>query len=180
MQNPFLIGESIYLRPVEREDGPLVLPWLNDPDVRHTLYNRGPLNLIRETDFIERMSQSEHDLVLMIVRKSDDQPIGVTGFHQIDFSNRHCLFGLTIGDKEAWGKGHGTESTRLMVEHAFRTMNMNRVWLQVFEYNERGIRAYTKVGFKKEGVMRQENFRDGRYWDTWVMAILRDDWLSHR
>src|SRR5206468_7752591 len=79
-----------------------------------------------------------------------------------------------------WGKGYGTEATRLMVQYAFDTLNLNRVWLHVLEYNERGIRCYEKVGFKKEGLLRQEHFRDGRYWDTHLVAILRDEWLAHR
>jgi RimJ/RimL family protein N-acetyltransferase len=176
MKNPYLLGERIYLRPIERDDGPTILPWINDPVVRRTLLHRGPLNMIHENDYIDRISRSEHDLALLIVRKTDDKPIGATGFHGIDFRNRHCQFGILIGDKESWGLGHGTEATRLMVDHAFSTMNLNRVWLHVYEDNERGIRAYTCVGFKKEGVLRQENFRDGRYWDTWVMGILRDEW----
>ena len=63
--------------------------------------------------------------------------------------------------------------TRLMVGHAFETMNLNRVWLHVYEFNEAGGRAYEKVGFHKEGVLRQDVYREGRYWDTIVMGIQR-------
>ena len=79
-------------------------------------------------------------------------------------------------DKGSWGQGYGTEATRLVVQHAFATLNLNRVWLEVYEYNPRGLRAYEKVGFRKEGVKRQDNYRAGRYWDTIVMAILREEW----
>jgi RimJ/RimL family protein N-acetyltransferase len=92
--------------------------------------------------------------------------------------NRHTSFGIVVGDKTEWGKGYGSEATQLMVGHAFETLNLNRVWLRVFEYNARGIRAYEKVGFKKEGVLRQDRFQDGRYWDTFAMAILRDEYSS--
>jgi RimJ/RimL family protein N-acetyltransferase len=63
-----------------------------------------------------------------------------------------------------------------MVKHCFETLNLHRVWLHVFEYNPRGQKAYLKVGFQREGVLRQSIFREGRYWDTIVMAILREDW----
>jgi RimJ/RimL family protein N-acetyltransferase len=53
---------------------------------------------------------------------------------------------------------------------------MNRVWLHVYEYNERGLRAYERVGFKREGVLRQHRYHEGRYWDTIVMGILREEW----
>ena len=61
--------------------------------------------------------------------------------------------------------------------YAFRTLNLNRIWLHVFEFNERALRAYEKVGFVREGVLRQDVFREGRYWNTVVMGILRDEWL---
>jgi [ribosomal protein S5]-alanine N-acetyltransferase len=180
MKNPYLIGSQVYLRAVEMSDGPVIVPWLNDPAVSRTLLHRRALNLRAEEEFLERVAASEHDLVLGIALKADDRLIGATGFHQIDFRNRHACFGITIGIPEAWGKGYGTEATRLMVNHAFETMNLNRVWLQVFEYNLRALRTYEKIGFKKEGTLRQENFREGRYWDTHVMGLLRQEWDAER
>jgi len=176
MNNPFLIGSHIYLRPLEREDAPVIAPWINDPELRRMFRINRPMNVQAEIEFIERTSTSEHNLMLGIVLKDQDRLIGLTGFHEIDFRNRHCMFGIFIGEKEFQGQGHGTAATRLIVGHAFGTMNLNRVQLMVYEYNERAIGVYTRVGFKKEGVLRQENYRQGRYWDTLVMSILREEW----
>ena len=66
------------------------------------------------------------------------------------------------------------------MRYAFETLNLNRVWLHAFEYNKGGLRAYEKVGFKREGVLRQDCFREGRYWDTIVMGLLREEWLERR
>src|SRR5262249_17064979 len=162
-----------YLRPLERADAPVLLPWFNDPEVTRTLVHRGPLNLRDEEAFLDRVGQSEHDLALGVVVRATDQLAGATGFHFMDFRNRTCSFGTRMGEKSEWGKGYGTEATALMVQYAFDTLNLNRVWLHVYEYNQRGLRAYEKVGFKREGVLRQECYREGRYWDTIVMAILR-------
>ena len=108
------------------------------------------------------------------VRETDNL-IGMTGLHHIDARNRHASFGITIGDKQLWGKGHGTKATGLMIRHAFRTLNLNRLWLHVYEYNPRAIRVYEKLGFRIEGRLRQDMFRDGRYWDTLVMGVLREE-----
>ena len=67
-----------------------------------------------------------------------------------------------------------------MVEYAFGTLNLNRIWLSCFADNARAIRAYEKVGFRREGVLRQEMYREGRYWDSLLMAILREDWDALR
>jgi RimJ/RimL family protein N-acetyltransferase len=176
MTNPYLIGDRIYLRPVEREDAPVVMPWLNDPEVGRFLRRRPPINRQVEEEFITRVYQSTDLMVLGIVVQATEQFIGVTGFHQIDWRTRQTSFGITIGVKEAWGQGFGTEATALLVRYAFETLNLNRVWLHVYEHNPRAVRCYEKAGFQREGVLRQDTFRDGRYWNTFVMSILREEW----
>lgn len=178
MHNAFLIGASVYLRPLEVADAPALVPWLNDPEVTRHLRRYQPLTLAAEEHFLRRMSESETDLVLGIALRADDRLVGGTGLHKVDARNRHAEFGIFLGDKSVWGKGHGTEATRLVVRHAFETLNLNRVWLHVYEYNEAGLRVYQKVGFRTEGRLRQDTFRDGRYWDTLVMAVLREEWKA--
>lgn len=181
MKNPFLIGSKVYLRPLEREDAPLFVPWANDSAVTRTLealYH--PINLQIEVDFIDRMYKSEHNVVLGIAVRGTDALIGVTGLHQIDYKNRRTVFGIFIGEKNEWGKGYGTEATALITGYAFETLNLHRVSLRVYEDNERGIRAYEKVGFKKEGVLRQDIYREGRYWDTFMMGILHEEWAARK
>jgi RimJ/RimL family protein N-acetyltransferase len=117
---------------------------------------------------------------LAIALRESDKLIGGTGLHDLDWTNRHSGFGIFIGDKEEWGKGYGTQATQLVIDFAFARLNLHRVWLHVYEYNERGIRAYEKVGFQKEGILRQSRYFDGKYWDTIVMSILRPEWEARR
>jgi RimJ/RimL family protein N-acetyltransferase len=176
MINPFLVGQSIYLRPLDRGDAPTIVPWFNDQDVTRFLVRCEPMTLRKEEEWLDRVERDEHVLPLGIALKSDDQLIGTTSLFQINFRCRSAAFGIVIGAKENWGRGHGTEATRLIVGHGFRTLNLHRVWLHVFEYNQRGVKAYEKAGFRREGVLRQSQFSDGRYWDTIVMAVLRPEW----
>jgi RimJ/RimL family protein N-acetyltransferase len=176
MKNAYLIGETVYLRPLERADAAMAQGWLLDPEVRRQIRQYNPLTLQSEEEYIAKLGQSPHDVGLVIVLRGDDRPIGLCGLHDLDVKNRSVQLGILLGVKELWGKGHGTEATRLLIRHAFDTLNLNRVWLHVYEDNARGIRAYEKAGFKKEGVLRQDNFRDGKYADTIVMAILREEW----
>ena len=175
MQNPHVIGERIYLRPVERTDGPLFASWFNDPEVTEQLALRWPVNLDFEDHFIASLGKNEHKIVLGIALKQDDRLIGNTGLEDIDYVNRHCVFGIAIGVKEEWGKGYGTEATRLVCRYAFVRLNLNRVALNVYETNTRGLRAYEKVGFRREGVLRQAHWADDRFVDTIVMGLLRTE-----
>jgi RimJ/RimL family protein N-acetyltransferase len=178
--NPFRIGNAIYLRPIERVDAPVLQHWINDPAVTRTLLAHRPLNLASEEQWIDDLYKTDHEVVLGIVISATDRLIGATGLHQIDYKNRHAQFGIVIGDTHEWNKGYGTEATALMVAYAFETLNLNRVWLHVYETNAYGIKAYEKVGFCKEGVLRQETFRDGRYVDTIAMGMVRSDWAAKR
>jgi RimJ/RimL family protein N-acetyltransferase len=176
MKNPFLIGERVYLRPLERGDAASFVPWVNDGDVRRTLLFHRPLNLAQEEEFIDRVSQGQQDVVFGIALKKDDRLIGNIALHRVQSRNRSAGFGIMIGDKTEWNKGYATEATRLIVAYGFRTLNLNRIWLHVYEDNHGGKRAYEKVGFLVEGTLRQDNYREGRYWDTIVMGILREEW----
>jgi diamine N-acetyltransferase len=178
VNNAYLIGKQVYLRPLETEDAPALQAWINDPDVYPYLAVTRPFNRQAEEAFVERSMKSDHDLTLGIVVREGDRLIGTAGLFRIDFRNRHAGFGIMIGDKKSWNRGYGTEATRLIVRHAFETMNLNRVWLMVYEFNPRGTRAYEKAGFRLEGVLRQSAFSQGRYWDSKLMAVLRDEWSA--
>lgn len=176
MQNPFLVGDKIYLRPFEMSDAPKMAPWINDYEVTRNLRIHRPMSTKHEEDFVAHVHKLEHDVTLAMVVKEGDKLIGSVGLHNVDVTNRHCMFGIVIGEKALWGKGYGTEGTRMMTMYAFETLNMNRVWLHVYEFNARGMKAYEKVGYKKEGLLRQHVYREGRYWDVVSMGILRTDW----
>jgi RimJ/RimL family protein N-acetyltransferase len=94
--------------------------------------------------------------------------------------HRHCMIGITIGDREYWGKGYGEDTMRVLLDYAFDHLNMHRVQLGVFETNERAQRLYKKLGFVEEGRDRELIFKEGRYIDNIRMGILRDEWLSQR
>lgn len=173
---PFLVGERVTLRGLEPEDATILRGFLNNVEVTRNITVVRPVSLQDELDFIETMRKGADKITFGLCLKEDGRLIGVTSLMQIDTRNRHAAFGIIIGDPAEWNKGYGTEATRLMVDYAFRTQNLNRVWLRVYEYNPRGRRAYEKVGFKEEGTLRQDNYRDGRYWDTTQMSILRSDW----
>ena len=180
MINPFRIGTGIYLRPLEHADAPLLQQWINDPEVTRTLLAYRPINRAAEEQWLDDLYKTDRDVVLGIAIRASDALIGATGLHQIDYKNRHAQFGIMIGDRHEWRKGYGTDATTLMVAFAFDTLNLNRVWLHVYETNAYAIKAYEKVGFQQEGVLRQETFRNGRYHDTLAMAILRGDWETKR
>jgi RimJ/RimL family protein N-acetyltransferase len=178
MQNPYLIGNKIYLRALEPADVPLLVTWFNDGDITRYLARYRPMTVGQELAFLKQLDENDKDCALGMVLRETDQLIGTAGLMNLDVRHRHTAFGISIGDKTMWNKGYGTETTRLLLRHAFHTLNLNRVWLRVYEFNAGAIRCYEKGGFRVEGRLRQDFFGEGRYWDTIVMGILRDEWRA--
>ncbi|HPH95441.1 MAG TPA: GNAT family protein [Anaerolineaceae bacterium] len=107
---------------------------------------------------------------------ADDKLIGGVGLWISDWASRNAWVGIGIGEREYWGKGYGTEAMRLIVRFGFRELNLNRISLDVFGYNERAVRSYEKVGFKVEGRMREWINRAGVRSDLIYMGLLRREW----
>jgi diamine N-acetyltransferase len=89
-----------------------------------------------------------------------------------------AIFYIAIADMENRSKGIGTEATKLIMNYAFDTLNLNRVQLHVAVENEKAIAVYKKTGFEIEGTLRQAMFRDSKYHDFYVMGLLKDDFFK--
>ncbi len=151
--------------------------WYADPAVaRLTRYQDGPMRADEIERFFQARAVGPTSLAMGIHVRETGRLIGSCAFSQLDPDNGSVLYHITIGEKDAWGRGYGTEATRLMLDHAFGTLGIHRVALSVFSFNERAIRSYEKVGFAVEGRSREAIWRDGRYWDELQMSILADEW----
>jgi len=180
MQNPFIIGEKVYLRPIEKEDAPHLLRGANHPEIRDSLFIYFPKNLERMREFIEKLYGDQETVLLMICDRSDNAPVGYTGFFRCDWGSRAAIFFITLFDPERKGKGFGGEATRLIVQYGFETLNLNRIQLHVWTGNTAGIKAYQKAGFQIEGTLRQAMYHRSEYCDFHVMGILRKEYEERK
>lgn len=175
MKNPFQIGERLYLRPWSPDDAPQVTSWMNDPQVWSNLAQHRPKTQASIEKFLEQKTQSETDVLFFIAHRETDALLGCCGLHHLDLRNRSATLGMYLGDPTGRGKGYGTEALRLVVRYAFDTLNLHRIELDVYEDNPQAIRCYEKAGFVREGLKRQHTFRNGRWTNTVIMAVLRDE-----
>jgi len=173
-----LIGERLYLRPPDRGDIDLFLRWFNDPDVVRFLGRERPLLRPEEEEWFDGLAKRKDDMSFVIALRSDDRPIGCCGLHQIHPVSRFTTLGIAIGEKEHWSRGYGREAVNLLCGYGFDVLNLHRIALTVYDYNERGRRCYEKVGFRLEGRHREQRFWNGRYWDALAMGILAREWRA--
>ena len=171
-------GKDIRLRAFSKDDLPRIRDLINDWEVRRNLFGGIPFPNRLEDE--EKWYNSFNPIdsahySFAIERKEDDLLMGSCGIAERDLKNRVTTLGIFLG-KEFTEKGYGTEALRILVDFCFNEVNSNKVKLCVYEFNKRAQRCYHKVGFQQEGTLRQEIFREGRYWDVYLMGILREEW----
>jgi diamine N-acetyltransferase len=181
-QQPILniIGEKVALGPVRRDCVPLYLKWINDADVARTLNaDFSPVTLEARQDSYERWSKSDGTSQnFNTYERATMRPIGMTWLLNIDLLHRTASFGIVIGEKECWGKGYGTEATALTLDYAFIGLGLHNIMLTVSPYNERGVRAYTRAGFREFGRRREAWRLGGQADDVIYMDCLATEFKS--
>ena len=178
-----LKGEKVILRAVERADLPTLCAFNNDVAVE--LAGGGdppmPQSLARlEAEFDQDAAKGGRGdgFAIEAIAAPGGGPntlIGQCALFQFDPVARTCALGITIGDKDYWGKGYGREAVRLLLDWAFRLRNVRKVWLTVWSNNERGIRAYRACGFVEEGRLRDHVWSNGAYHDLVYMGAFAPD-----
>lgn len=167
-------GILVNLRAVEPADAERFFKWVNDREVTRTLMPRYPWSLVSEKEWAEGAAKPiEYGDVRLAVEAKDGRHIGMCGLHRGRPEDRHAELGIVIGEKDCWSQGYGTDAILTLVRFAFYQMNLNKVALGVFDFNEKAQRIYRKLGFVEEGRFREEYYQDGRYIDVIRMSILR-------
>lgn len=172
-----LEGKLVRLRAPEPSDLERVYTWINDREVTQFLIARYPMSHGDEERWLAAATVENGfaNDVRLAIETRDGTHIGNCGLHRISAEDRHADLGIMIGDKSCWSNGYGTDAVMTLLRFAFHQMNLHRVSLGVFDFNDRAIACYRKCGFIEEGRERQVYFQDGQYHDIIRMSILRDE-----
>lgn len=162
-QLPVIRGERVYLRAPERSDVPTFVRWFNDSETLAYLSMRAPMSEAAEDQWFTQMlaQQGKDAYHFVMCRLEDDRPIGTIGLFSVDEVNGNAGLGISIGDKSLWGQGYGTDALFALLDFGFGQLRLERMWLEVYDYNERARRSYEKCGFVLEGTERHAIFKRG-------------------
>ena len=177
MEGCYYEGEKINLRGIKKEDyTECLFKWANDPEFNYYLsMGIKPSTLpILEKQF-EKIISTEN-AVFAIVDRQSKKTIGLVGLYDIAWQPRLAEYRIHIGEKEFWGTGASSEATEFILKYAFETLNLNKVWLGVNSDHQKALKLYERIGFIKEGILRQEIFRNNKYYNITKMGILRNEY----
>lgn len=173
---PVLEGRQVRLRPIEERDLDDLWVMLGDEEGRRlTGTHAGFTREVADNWYRTRGAQDDR-LDLVVATSDEDRCVGEVVLNHLDVDNAACGFRISLAGPAVFGKGYGTEATRLVLGHAFDTVGLHRVELEVYDHNPRARHVYERVGFVVEGRRREALRWEGRYHDAILMGLLAHEW----
>lgn len=170
---PTIKGERIILRKIKPSD-------IDDRLAigrHHEFVHMCGGETIAETEYPNRATwekwyENQKDAEYSWIIEYNGKCVGTAGFHHISPEDNSATYRIGIFDSNLHSKGIGTEVTELLIKYGFEFCKWHRIDLKVLDYNLRGIKCYEKCGFKKDGVLRENAYIEGKYYSDIVMSIL--------
>lgn len=177
--NYFLKSKRIYLRQIEMEDVPLLTKWVNDEIVTFFMFTgQKPQNSDQVAIMLKEELEARNNVIFLAMDVKTKKPIGYTGLYDIHYTARRAEYRALIGEKNFWGKGYGTELAEMIIYYGFDRLNLNRIYAGYTAENKSAARANEKAGFIYEGTLKEDIYRNSRYYDSIKVAILRKDYYQ--
>jgi RimJ/RimL family protein N-acetyltransferase len=172
------MSRSVTLGPLTAADKPALFEWINDRSTVQWNAPYRPVHAASHDGWFESLQERE-DLVIFAIRRADDgRLIGTCQLHSIDRVHRNAELQIRIASEAERGRGFGADALALLIAFGFEDLNLERIYLHVFEDNERAIAAYLRAGFVAEGVARRAAFVGGSWRNITLMGLLRGEWRS--
>ncbi|GAB4194144.1 MAG: GNAT family protein [Roseiflexaceae bacterium] len=177
MEKPTLRSARVTLRPIRLDDIDAYLALLQDEEGLRLTGTQATFTREQTEGWLRTIAEREDRVDLAIVPAGADELVGEVVLNKIDPDNRSANIRIGIRQPHT-GRGYGSEAMRLMLGYAFEQLRLHRVDLEVFLFNPRALHVYEKLGFKREGVLRDVILLDGVYHDAIVMSMLEDEYRA--
>jgi len=171
--------KRLLLQPMEAKHLDFVFRHFSDPEINRFILDDELVQSIEQAqeiiDFYVPPRKSYNRWVITL--KADKTPIGTCGFHKWDERNHHAEIGYDLGTAY-WHNGYMIEALQSVLHHGFETMRLNRIEAIVYPENTASLRVLERLNFQKEGLLRQSFQQGNRYYDHWLLSLLKDEWQA--
>lgn len=168
-----LSGNLINLRPVTIHDARLFFEWLSQEHINKNVLRKA-VTLEDVELWVQNIFEKKNEIHFTLETKQGST-VGIISL-KIESTDFRGEIALLIGGTENLRRGYGYESSNMIMNYAFNKLFLHRIWLSVYEYNKQASALYEKLGFKKEGVLREHVFYQGKYYNEIIMGILKKEW----
>jgi len=175
-------GKLVGLRAVEREDLNLLKDWRNIESFRKNFREVRELNLANQEEWFNKCCiNNPNDFMFIIERLDNKIPIGACGLLYINWIIRSGDFSFYIGEGEKYidDEGYAKDACKLLINYGFNNLNLNKIWMELYEFDKAKLSFFQKqFGFSKDGKLRKNCFENGKYWDSYILSLLKDEFQS--
>lgn len=174
-----IIQGKIGLRAIEDDDLEQLRDWRNQPHFRKNFREVKELGMYNQRAWLTKVNQSSNDYMFAILELENNRLIGAGGLLYIDWILRSADFSIYIGEKGEYlnSEGYGGDAAKGLLEYGFNFLNMNKIWMELYEYDNAKIDFFTKkMGFKIDGKLRQNCFYKGAYYDSLIISLLATEY----
>jgi RimJ/RimL family protein N-acetyltransferase len=169
-------GKLISLRAIEKEDLNTLRDYRNKLTIRKMCRQFVLLNSVLQLKWHEEVSRDPHNIMFAIIENKKNKLIGACGITNISWTNRTCEISFYIGDRDNWQESNEIKETiRLLCDYAFKELNLNRIWGEVYSNTMENVKLLEELGFVEEGICRQTYYFDGKYYDSYFYGLLKEE-----
>ena len=167
--------ERLILREIQEQDTEEIVRWRNQKEVLGNIFStKGPTIAEHEEWYRQYLIQKSR-YELMIITDPGGKKIGTVGLSNLDYISCKAELGILLGEKDEWGKGYGFEACRACIGYGFEVLKLNKINLKVFSRNLNALKLYKRLGFKEEGLLEKECFKNNELMDVIQMALFKED-----
>ncbi|MCP4156513.1 MAG: GNAT family N-acetyltransferase [bacterium] len=175
------MNHKIILRKFEETDVSDKVKWINDSEINQYLHYELPLCEVKTKAWYHRTKEDKKraDYMIDVMEENTPVPVGLIGLLEIDNKNRKAEFYITLGNRAYWGKGIAAKASTQFIDTCFRQYDLNKIYLYTETGNEAAQRLFEKVGFKKEGLLREDLIQDKKNIDRYYYGLLKSEFFAH-
>lgn len=176
-------GNRIYLCAIEREDLPYLMRWRNQTEFRKHFREYRELNSEMQNNWYEKKVLGDMGTIMFSIRDmKNDELVGCCGLCYINWIHRNSDLSLYIGKNSAYidNMGYAEESCQLLFDYGFLELGLEKIWSELYEFDSKKIELYQKLGMQIDGTLRKQYFYDGKWWDSKIFSILKEEWRGIR
>lgn len=172
-----VILENLGIRAIEIEDLPIIQKYRNDEGLRQYFREYREFSMTQIKDWYFNMIKDNRFNMFVIIDLDLDEVIGVTGITYIDWTNKHADVHFYIGKDSEWiDEKYSNTAIKLILDYGFRTLNLNKLWAEIYEIDTKKLNFFEMKGFKIDATLREHYFNNGKYYNSHILSLLKKEY----